>query len=91
MASAARALQRLARQLAAADASRRSAQLPACSGLMLRALPSLLGDRRSACPFSAQASELASNGEVRSSVLPIRLHLCMQATAALNPSPRDLS
>ena len=81
MASAARALQRLARQLAAAEASRRSVQLPACSGLMLRALPSLLGDRRSACLFSAQASELASNGEVRSRVLLIHLQLCMQAAA----------
>ena len=69
MASAARALQRLARQLAAAEASRRSTQLPACSGLLHRTLPSLLGDRLIACPFSAQASELASTGEVRGSTL----------------------
>ena len=64
----ARALQRLAQRLAAAEACRGGVQLPACSALLQRSLPSLLGDWLRPRPFSAQASELessSSNGEVR--------------------------
>jgi len=62
---AARALRRLAQQLAAAEAARGGAQQLASGRQLQHALPRLLSAWLPARPFAAQLSELESNGEVR--------------------------